>query len=202
VLATDARVVRESEDALRTAERSGDDYAVALTQMTLGLALVHRHTAAQRDRGHKLMAEGADACLRGRHNLADLPIFNAYMARERARRGDRDGAIPLMRAADHVFREGQGLVHRVPTTGVLLETLLDRGTDSDVTEAEALIERLAAVPTDNGFALRDIWLLRGRTLLARARRDDAAYTGFRDQYRDMAKSLGFEGHIAWAEAMP
>jgi adenylate cyclase len=24
----------------------------------------------------------------------------------------------------------------------------------------------------------------------------------RDRYRDMAKTLGFEGHIAWAEAMP
>jgi hypothetical protein len=28
------------------------------------------------------------------------------------------------------------------------------------------------------------------------------YTHFRDRYRDMAKTLGFEGHIAWAEAMP
>jgi hypothetical protein len=32
--------------------------------------------------------------------------------------------------------------------------------------------------------------------------DDAAYADFRDRYRDMAKTLGFEGHIAWAEAMP
>jgi hypothetical protein len=24
----------------------------------------------------------------------------------------------------------------------------------------------------------------------------------RDRYRDMTKTLGFEGHIAWAEAMP
>ena len=32
--------------------------------------------------------------------------------------------------------------------------------------------------------------------------DDAAYADFRDRYRDMAKTHGFEGHIAWAEAMP
>jgi hypothetical protein len=38
--------------------------------------------------------------------------------------------------------------------------------------------------------------------LARARGDEAAYRDFRDSYRDMAKTLGFEGHIAWAEAMP
>ena len=25
---------------------------------------------------------------------------------------------------------------------------------------------------------------------------------FRDRYRDMATTLGLEGHIAWAEAMP
>jgi hypothetical protein len=38
-------------------------------------------------------------------------------------------------------------------------------------------------------------------LMARAHRDAAAYAHFRDRYRDMAISLGFEGHIAWAEAM-
>jgi hypothetical protein len=28
------------------------------------------------------------------------------------------------------------------------------------------------------------------------------YHDYRDRYRDMATTLGFEGHIAWAEAMP
>jgi hypothetical protein len=50
--------------------------------------------------------------------------------------------------------------------------------------------------------MRDIWLLRLRALLARARGDDTTYRDYRDRYRDMATSLGFEGHIAWAEAMP
>jgi hypothetical protein len=40
-----------------------------------------------------------------------------------------------------------------------------------------------------------------RDLVAGARGDAAAYADFRDRYRDMAKTLGFEGHIAWAEAM-
>ena len=39
-------------------------------------------------------------------------------------------------------------------------------------------------PTDNGVALRDIWLLRLRALLARARGGAAAYADFRDRYRD------------------
>jgi hypothetical protein len=194
--------VREIEDALQIAERSGDDFALTVAWMTLGVALVHRHTAAERDRGQKLLAQVSDVLPRRGHNLGDLPIVNVYVARERARSGDRDGAIPLMRGAvDHLFREGLLLFWGVAATGVLVETLLDRGTDADVAEAEAVIERLAAAPADDGLAAREVWLLRLRALLARAHGDAAAYADFRDRYRDMATSLGFEGHIAWAEAM-
>ena len=176
---------------------------MALVRVTLGVALVHRQTAAERDRGQKLLAEVSEMLLQRGHNLSELPIVNVYMAREGARRGDHDGAIPLMRAAaDHLFREGRLLGWGVPATGVLAETLLDRGTDDDVTEAEATIERLAAAPADEGLLMRDIWLLRLRALLARAHGDAVAYTDLRDRYRDMAKTLGFEGQIAWAEAMP
>jgi hypothetical protein len=83
-----------------------------------------------------------------------------------------------------------------------VETLLDRRADGDVAEAEAAIERLAAAPTDDGFVARDNWLLRMRALLARAHGDATAYAQLRDRYRDMAKTLGFEGHMKWAGAMP
>jgi class 3 adenylate cyclase len=202
VLRPDDSAVREIEHARRIAERSGDDFAVAFTQATLGIALVHRQTAAERDRGHKLLTEVGDAFLRGGHNLCDLPLVNVYLARERARRGDRDEAIPLMRAAvDHLFREGRLLMWGIPATGVLVQTLLDRGADGDVAEAEAAIERLAAAPTADRLAVRDIWLLRLRALLARARGDDVAYRDLADRYRTMAADLGFEGHMAMAEAM-
>jgi class 3 adenylate cyclase len=203
VLAADDRVVREIEDTLRIAERSGDDLALVLARMTLGVALVHRHTDAERDRGQKILAEVSEVFLRGGYNLADLPIVNVLLARERALRGDRNDAIPLMRAAaDHLFRQGQLLGWGIPATGVLVETLLDRSADGDVAEAEAAIERLASAPADEGLATREIWLLRSRALLARANGDDTAYRDYRDRYRAMAKSLGFEGHMKWAEAMP
>jgi len=46
-----------------------------------------------------------------------------------------------------------------------------------------------------------IMLLRLRALLARWRGDEVAYPDLVCRYRAMAESLGFEGHIAWAEAM-
>jgi hypothetical protein len=100
-----------------------------------------------------------------------------------------------------LFSRGQ-LGHCAPATGVLVETLLDRGDESDVAEAEAAIERLADAPADDGLVIRDIWLLRLRALLARTNGDDTAYRDYRDRYRAMATELGFEGHMAWAEAMP
>jgi class 3 adenylate cyclase len=203
VLSPDDSAVCEIEDALRIAERSSDDLALAWARLALGVALVHRHTAAERDRGQTLLAELGDVFLRRGYLLCDLPIVEVCLAHERARRGDRDDAIPLMRAAaDDLFREGQLLMWSVPATGVLVQTLLDRGADGDVAEAEAAIERLAAAPADEGLVIREVWLLRLRALLAGAHGDATAYAHLRDRYRDMAKTLGFEGHIEWAEAMP
>ena len=203
VLMADDRAVRETQDALRIAEQSGDDLALAFTQMALGVALVNRHTAPERDRGQTLLAEVSDVFLRRGHNLGELPIANVYLARERARGGDRDDALSLMRAAvDDLFREGQLLAWGTQATGVLVETMLDHGTDADIAEAEAAIERLAAAPADDNLAVRDIWLLRLQALLARARGNDATYAHLRDRHREMATALEFDGHIAWAEAMP
>jgi hypothetical protein len=59
-----------------------------------------------------------------------------------------------------------------------------------------------AASTDDGVAPRDIWRLRLQALLARAHGDAAAYAHPRDRCRGTARTLGFEGHIAWSEAMP
>ena len=210
MLRPDDRAMGEIEDALRIAEQSGDDVAVAISRMTLGIALVHRQTNAERERGQQVLTEVRDVFVRRGFFLAELPIVEVCLAREKAQRGDRDGAIPLLRAAaDGQFPEGRLLGWAIPATGVLVETLLDRGAESDLVEAESAITRLAQAPierlaaaTDGGFAVRDIWLMRLRALLARAHGDAASYAHLRDGYRDMAKALGFEGHIEWAEAMP
>ncbi len=199
---TDA-VLREIEDASRIAERSSDDLAVTFVRTTLAVALVHRQTTADRDRGARLLAEVSDAFVRQGYMLSELPLVDVFLAREVSRSGSRDQAIPRMRAVvDQLFREERLLGWGIPTTGVLVETLLDRGADGDVAEAEAAIDRLAYAQAEPGLAARDIWVLKLRTLLARVRGDTVGYRGLRDRYREMANTLGFEGHLEWSEAMP
>ncbi|AGB26858.1 adenylate/guanylate cyclase family protein (plasmid) [Mycobacterium sp. JS623] len=195
--------LREIEDALQIAERSSDDVVVRFTQATLGLALMHRQDAADRERGQKLAAEVSEAFLTEGHNLCDLPGIQVFLAREKARGGDRDDALRLIRdAVDLLFRDGQLLLWAIPATGVLVDTLLDRGADGDVAEAKAAIERLASAPAGEGLAMRDIWLLRMRVLCSLASGDKVGYQSYRDRYRAMARTLRFEGHLQWAQAMP
>ena len=106
----------------------------------------------------------------------------------------------MRQAVDDLYQAGR-LGYGVWGTGVLVETLLERGAEGDLAEAQEAIDRLADLPADDGSAMRDIRLLRLRALLARAHGDDAAYRDLVGRYRAMAKSLGFEGHIDWAEAM-
>ena len=201
VLLADDVALRDVDEALGIIERSSEDFAVGLARFTLGLVLVHRDSSAERKRGLAVLGQVRDMCLNGRFSLPFLPVVDAFTARERARCGDRDGAIPQMRAAiDDLFQ----LEYHAPgilATDFLVETLLDRGADGDAAEAEAAIAKLAAAPA-HGSPIRDIWLLRLHALLARAHGDEATYRDYRDRYRDMARTLGFEGHMKWAEAMP
>ncbi len=96
--------------------------------------------------------------------------------------------------------EGRGSHQSLPPF-VLVETLLERGAEGDLPEAQEAIDRLANLCDDQGSAIREITLLRLRALLSRARGDDVAYRDLVSRYRAMAESLGFEGHISMAEAM-
>ena len=202
VLVANDTALREIDEALHIAERSADDVALGIARTTMGLALVHRDSPADRERGLAVLAQVGEMCRQGRYYLSDLPLVEMYTARETARRGDRDDAVAPIRAAANDFFDNGQLPYCVLATGALVETLLARGADGDVHEAETAIDRLATVAADNGFVVRDVMLLRLRALLARARGDEAAYRDYRDRYRDMARTLKFEGHMKWAEAMP
>jgi hypothetical protein len=164
-----------------------------------GVALLYRDAAADRRRALELMVQARE-WQRGRMPSL-VPVTELLAARARARRGDRDAAIAVMRKAlDGLDQEGR-LGYGVFGTGALVETLLERGAESDLAEAQEAFDWLANLSADDGSAIREITLLRLRALLARARGDDVGYRDLASRYRAMAESLGFDGHIAWAEAM-
>src|SRR6185312_5301747 len=124
VLLPDDAAVEEIREALRRAEESADDTVLSNARMTLGTVLMHRESTADHDRGLELLAQVREMCLSQRYFLANLPFINAYIARESARRGDRDGAIPAMReAVDDLFNMRE-LGTIIPVVGLLVETLL------------------------------------------------------------------------------
>jgi hypothetical protein len=199
VLRADDSAVRASEEAVRTAQRAGNDHALSLAEFALGIALLNRDAAADRHRGLELMVQVRE--LVREHGPFLVPVAEVFAARERARRGDRDAAIPVMRQAVFELHPAGRLPFGVLGTGVLVETLLERGVEGDLAEVREAIDRLANMPADEGSAVREITLLRLRALLARAGGDDVACRDLVGRYRAMAQSLGFEGHIAMAEAM-
>jgi hypothetical protein len=185
---------------LKICEQSGDDFAVIQARQSMGVALIH-HDAADSGRGVALLQQVREQILQGKFSLAELPMLDLYIARDQARRGDPDDVLPSMReSADQLFAS-RHYAYTLIATSLLVETLLQAGNDNHLSEAQTAIDRLAA-SVEERQPIRDITVLRLRTLLAKARNDDAAYRDLRERYRAMANSLGYEGYISWAAAMP
>jgi adenylate cyclase len=198
-LVPDTTTLGHTADALRVAERSGDDVSLAWSRVAHGIMLVRLHGEDQ-VAGLDLLAKGRQQAS-AHADLLTVTMADVQTAECKAHTGDFGAAAEIARpTVEHVFDCGE-VLFRGPATRVLAESLLRRGTEQDLQEAQTAIDRLAACPTDTRFVLYELPLLRLRALLARARGDDVSYPDFRDRYRDMATSLGFEGHIAWAEAM-
>ena len=199
-LLPDATALRETADVLQLTERSGDDIALLLARSARGITLVHQH-GPERERGWELLAQVREAAVEQRFTLTIVPVVDIHLAQQKATSGDLDAAIGLARAVVDDLLDSGGSIWTVLATTVLVEALLRRGSEGDYQAAQTEVERLAAVPTDPGFVLYELPLLRLRALLARAHGDEAGYRDYADRYRVMATSLGFKGHIAMAEAM-
>jgi adenylate cyclase len=200
VITADATTLSHSAEQLQTAERRGDDLSLAWARVGLGIMLAHLD-AADHAAATGLLEKGRQQAY-GHGDLLTATMADIQIAECKARSGDIDGAIEIAASTvGHLFDCGEA-IFRGPALTVLAEALLRRGTEQDLQEAETAIDRLAAYPTDIGFVLHELPQLRLRALLAEARGDEAGYRDFRDRYRAMSTSLGFEGHMKWAEAMP
>jgi adenylate cyclase len=201
VLSPTASVLRQTEQALTVAEQSGEDVVLAQGRQYLGVILV-RAGGDSRAKGFELLEQVREMTLEQRFNLEVVRLLDVLFAEEKIRVGDLAGAISSSRAAVNDFFANGDMLWSGYATNVLLEALLQSGSADDLTEAEAAVDRLATAPIEPGVVVHKAWLLRAQAMLARARGDEGTYFGLRDNYRKMATELGFEGHMAMAEAMP
>lgn len=198
-LPPDATAMRETAEALRIAERSSDDFILYMGRLSRGLVLVSCD-GSQREAGLDLFTQAREAAVTAHFSLSALTIVDPEFAMEKARAGDLDGGIDMVRTVVDGSYESGDMIWRGRATNVLVELLIRRGSVADQNEAQAAIDRLAAVPTDPGFVLHELPLLRSRALLARARGDENSYGNFLKQHRAKATAVGFDALIAAADA--
>jgi adenylate cyclase len=199
-ISIDDDALRDTAYAVRIAEHSGNDFTVGFARFTRGLAMIH-HGGTDRGPGFALLADVRESAAQERLSMTVLPAIDTYLARAKAHDGNLDAAIELSRnVVDGVYTTG-GFLYMGMAVEALGELLLRRGEADDLAEAAAAIERLAAVPTDPGFVLHELPLLRLRALLARARHDESGSWKYAKDYAALANLLGFEAHPVQAGAM-
>jgi adenylate cyclase len=201
LLRSDDAAVRASSETVDVARQVGDDLAVSLAETAQAVTMINNETA-NRDIAVDLLEKTRERTFSQQFTLTVRPIIDAFIAREKARVGDIDEAVELARTTVDELSKAERCIWNALAASSLVEALLQRGGRRDLADAQRAVDWLAAVPTDEGFVLNEITLLRLRALLAQANRDDESYRDYRDRYRKMAIDLGFEGHMAWAEAMP
>jgi hypothetical protein len=95
VLRADDSALRAIEEAVQAAQKASSDIALIFAEYSLGAALLYRDAAADRQRGLELMVQAREWQRERMPNI--VPVTELLAGRERARRGDRDAALPVMR---------------------------------------------------------------------------------------------------------
>jgi adenylate cyclase len=199
-LRADDQALRDTAASLAIAEHSGDDFTLSHAHLARGIALVAQDGPG-REAGWEHLRYARQAGMTGRGNASIVQIADIHLARRDIASGDLEAAI--MRSSDviDILFDSGAMLWRGPATSVLVETLITRNAAGDVDAAHNAIERLAAVPTDPGFVLHDIALLRLRALVARVEGDEDAYRRLTAGYRAIAESCELEGHTDLAASM-
>ncbi|WP_308124010.1 ATP-binding protein [Mycolicibacterium xanthum] len=196
----DDELMRMLEDAMQLAHGSSNDFAVTGAHFGLGAALLYRRGPADGARGLELMLHARDRWLPERAPSL-VPLAELLAGREMATCGDRDTAIGTMHRAARQLQDAGRLGWSVLGTSLLVETLLADGGHDGVRDAEEAIGWLAQLQGERPAPMVEVTLLRLRALLACATGDEVTRREAVGRYRAMAESLGFEGHVAWAEEM-
>lgn len=197
IVQPDSTVLDVVAELLDKAERSGDDITLTAARGARGIALAYREPP-ECDAGMALLAEVRDDIVRERFSRSMLPYIDIELARARARVGDAEGAVALVRPYLTIDPEVM-TVHALAVdivAGVLLG-----GARRDAVDVEQAIADLTAYAARTDLVVYKLLSLRLHAVLARARGDESAHRDCVARYRAMAQSLGFDAHVAMATAM-
>ena len=167
--------------------RDGDYFGAVLNRAARVMAVGHGGQVLVADSTAVLLS-GADLVDLGPRRLRDVPMpLGLFQVQAEGLRME----FPPLRALD-------------TTPGNLLPAATSLiGRESEVSEIKGAVKahRLVTLTGVGGVGKTRL-AIEVAALLASAQGDGVGYHDLRDRYRTMATDLGFEGHIAWAEAMP
>ncbi|KUI12858.1 cyclase [Mycobacterium lehmannii] len=195
----DETLLSEITEAYERAERCSEDLPLVLSRMALGIALTYGNVGEE-PRGLAMLTELCETCRKEHYALNIVTALEVIVVHSAADH-DRHGTIERIRVAvDELFESGN-FVNCEGTTEALVELLLLRESEGDLSEADAAIERLAGVRPGAEWATRDLVVMRLRALQARASGNEPTYRELKDRYRTMAEECGFDGFVAIAAEM-
>ena len=190
-------LVGEMSDTLRRAESFGDMFGIISAQWTYGVALL-RSDITSHDMAIELLERSRTKFANTDCSAPRCRVLAALVI-DAAREGHRDEAIDELRECFslHSTRGFRLLAGRAGE--VLVELLIERGSDDDLAEAHQILDQPQARHPD--VPAMDLWWLRSRTLLAKAERDALGYSEAAEQYLLLCETLDARGRLAEARQM-
>jgi adenylate cyclase len=191
-------LVDEMRDTLRRAESFGDISGIIAAQWAYGTVLLRAEHAA-RDEAIDVLERAHTSIQKHKVLTHALAIVGTDLAIDAAHRGGRDQAIDELRAmvALHMSRGNQVFVGCAGEA--LIELLIDRRSDDDLTEAHRIVDEPQA--RRSGIPAMDLWWLKSCALLANAEGALDSYTALAQQYLELCEKLDARGRLAEARRM-
>ena len=166
-----AEIVADMRENLTRAESFGDLFCIVAAQWSAGAVLLRTDESAH-DEAIQLLEHARTNIYKYNFFTVALPVIASDLAIDFAHRGRRDEAIIELRDC-FALHTAQGLRFIVGRAGeALVELLIERsGSDDDLAEAQRIIDNPRARHPD--IPAMDLWWLRSRALLAKAKGDAA-----------------------------
>jgi class 3 adenylate cyclase len=151
-LHVDAEAAADTADALETAQRCSEDFALHTAQLTRGLVLLDAPDGDHAT-GIALLGVARSAALADRFMASAVLVADIQTARTELRSGNADAAITLSRNVIERQVESGALLYRGVASAVLIEALVSRGGKEDADEAARQADALSALAAASDWPL-------------------------------------------------